>query len=87
MTDPLTAAGLTPPQVWALYGLTIFAIAVAHVHSFREALAHMRRGTLRWPSLKFMGALAVQHELRYAKRVPMLLLFVLTLTAVVTLQF
>ena len=86
ISQQAAAAGISVLQVWAIYLTAAAAILIAHVHSFREALQTVRTAGRRWPSWGFVVALVAQHELNYAKRVPMLVLLVIT-TVIVTIQF
>ncbi len=80
--DALVNSGLPLWKIYLLVGMTLTVIAASHFHSAREAWTGMQARELvsRWRQvLSYLG----RHEVAYAKRVPMMILFVITSTAVI----
>ena len=80
--EGLTNTGLPEWKVLLLATLTLVVIAAARVHSARQAWSEMRWRALpsRW---RRAFSYVARHELHYAKRIPMLLAFVLVSVLVV----
>jgi hypothetical protein len=80
--DAIAAAGIAPWKITLLVSLTLVVIGSAHVHSAREAWSEMRAKSLptRWRQvLSFLA----RHEKNYARRMPMMIAFVLAALVVV----
>ena len=78
----LTDTGLPDWKITLLVTMTLVVLAAAHAHSARQAWSEMRAKDLptRWrKALSYM----VRHEFHYAKRVPLLIAFVLVAAIVV----
>lgn len=78
----LEDSGLPEWKTTLLVTLTLVVIAAAHVHSARQAWSEMRARELptRWRmALSYLA----RHEWHYAKRIPMLIAFVLVAIVVV----
>ncbi len=81
--DALAQYGLPTWKVAALFAMTFTVVAASHVHSAREAWAGMQATGIEARWRKVLSYLK-RHEIAYAKRVPMLLAFVIVSTIVVT---
>jgi hypothetical protein len=80
--DALVDSGLPMWKVATLVAMTLLVVGASHVHSAREAWAGMTAKGIdsRWRQvLSYLG----RHEVAYAKRVPLLIFFVISATAVV----
>lgn len=81
--DHLAQYGLPTWKVATLFAMTFIVVASSHVHSAREAWAGMQDAALPSTWRKVLSYLK-RHELAYAKKVPMMLAFVIVSTIVVT---
>jgi hypothetical protein len=78
----LQESGLPEWKQTVLVTITLIVIAAAHVHSARQAWSEMRQRELptRWRrALSYVA----RHELHYAKRVPLLIFFVVVAVIVI----
>lgn len=80
--DALVNSGMPMWKVALLISMTVTVVLASHFHSAREAWAGMQAREIptRWRRvLSYLG----RHEVAYAKRVPMMVAFVIVSSAVV----